>query len=384
MKYDFLVLGADGMQGVIVVRDLLERGYSVYATDISRSRIETILKKYVDIVFRFLDVRDREATTNAILKSGADVVVNCAEGDWNLDVYQACLETQVHCIDLGSRLNVTKDQLKLDAKFRKIRRTAITGCGSVPGIGNVMLRYAVKKFDTLESVDVGFAWNSNIKKFVVPFSIESVLEEYTLPAPYVINGHWRRRMPIEAAATRSHRTIGEQRAILVDHPETYTFLKYFKPKGLKNIRFYAGFPPHSEQTIKMLIGLGFSSSEPVKIGSVEVKPSEFLTQFLKRHKSPRGYREWENLWVEVTGRKDRKRKKIQMECLVNTMKGWESAGCNIDTGLPASIIAQMVKKHIIKKYGSFAPEAIIPEQRFFRALQRRKMVFYENGKRVHF
>ena len=72
-----------------------------------------------------------------------------------------------------------------------------------------------------------------------------------------------------------------------------------------------------------------------------------------------------------------------MECIVPTLKGWEDAGCNIDTGMPASIMAQMVKNNVITERGSFAPEAIIPHQIFFQELKKRKMNVYENGKIIN-
>ncbi len=72
-----------------------------------------------------------------------------------------------------------------------------------------------------------------------------------------------------------------------------------------------------------------------------------------------------------------------MECIVPPLKGWEDAGCNIDTGMPASIIAQMIFKGIINKPGSYAPEDIVPIEPFFRELRKRKMLVYENGKVIN-
>jgi saccharopine dehydrogenase-like NADP-dependent oxidoreductase len=385
MKYDFLVLGADGMQGGIVVQDLLESGYSVFAADLYKDRIiGRFLKHYKkDLAFSFVDCRDPDLTENLILKAGAEVVVNCAEGDTDLPVYKACLQARAHVIDLGSHIGMTKKQLEMDGAFRRIKRTAITGCGSVPGVGNVMLRHAARKFDKIDTVEVGFAWDSNVKKFVVPFSMESILEEYTYPAPYVVGGRWRKKVPSDSAVTRYHRGVGHQRSFLADHAETYTFHHYFRKKGLKNIKFYAGFPDHSERIINALVELGFDDKRPVKVGKSDVVPAEFLSQLLKRLKQPRGYKEWENLWVEVTGRLGRKKRSVLMECIVPTLPGWEYAGCNVDTGMPASIIAQMIYEGDIRWYGSFAPEAVVPEKPFFKQLRKRKMAVYENGERIN-
>ena len=387
MKYDFVVLGADGMQGQIVTQDLLERGYTVFASDIYKSKITGILNKYGRgrSFFSLMDLRDIAATTKAILDSGADTVVNCADMYWNVNVYKAALAAQVHCVDLGSWIELTEEQLALDAQFKKIKRTAITGCGSVPGIGNVMLRYIAKKFDTLDSADVGFAWDSNKKKFVVPFSMKSILEEFTYNPRFIKNGQVAESQPLEISIDRNFRLIGHQKSFLVQHPELFTFFNYFKGQGLKNVRFFAGFPNHSLEKIYTLIELGFQSDKPVKIPELngEIAPFDLLNPVLKRLKSPPGYTESENLWLEVSGVKNSKPKTVLMECLVPPIKGWERHGCNIDTGFPAVIIAKMIKDGVIKQHGSFAPEAIVPEKYFFSELKKKGLEVYENGQLVN-
>ena len=72
-----------------------------------------------------------------------------------------------------------------------------------------------------------------------------------------------------------------------------------------------------------------------------------------------------------------------MECLVPPLKGWEEAGCNIDTGFPAVIIAKMIKDGIITERGSFAPEAVVPEKDFFEELAKKKLRVYENGRAIN-
>ena len=383
MKYDFAVLGADGMQGQIVTRDLLEQGYTVFASDLYQSKISNIFEKYGSgrSVFHWADLRDVAAATEAILKAGADTVVNCADMYWNVNVYKACLEAKTHCVDLGSWIELTRRQLKMDALFKKIKRTAITGCGSVPGIGNVMLRYAARKFDALISADVGFMWDSNQKKFVVPFSMKSILEEFTYNPRYIKDGEVVESKPLEISIEKDLRLIGRQKSFLVQHPELYTFFYYFKNQGLNNVRFFAGFPDHSLEKIYTLIELGFHSDKPVEIPELKGKiaPFDLLNPVFKRLKTPRGYTESENLWLEVSGVKNSQPQTILMECLVPPIKGWERHGCNIDTGFPAVIIAKMIKDGIINTPGSFAPEAIVPESEFFAELKKKGLTVYENG-----
>lgn len=382
MIFDFVVLGATGMQGRITTRDLLENGYSVFLCGRDRKRVEHFLNRYRKTAFQHIEATKISTIKKAIRSSKANVVINCMEGDWNYEVFKACTELGVNCIDLGSEIPATRKQFALNDDMKKKGIIGITGIGSVPGVGNVMLRYASEKFDRIREIDVGFAWDSNIKKFVVPFSIASVVEEFTDPAPVVENRHFKYKIPLKTVIKEYHKSIGRETEMFVRHPEQYTFLHYFEKKGLKNVKFYAGFPEHSFKMIVDLIKLGFANWNEIDYFGTKIVPIDFLTQMLKRLKMPKGYKEKENLWVRIKGKKNGKDKTILMECLVPTLKGWENAGCNIDTGMPASILAQMIKKGTITQKGCFSPEYGVPPHVFFKELKKRKMRVFENGRLV--
>lgn len=382
-KFDFAVLGASGMQGTIVARDLIEAGFCIALSDIYGEGSLELLKNFPGCgTYERVDVRDEKNLAKYLTRLGKPIVINCAEGDWNLGVYKAALKAGCHIIDLGSDIPVTVEQLGLDEEFRAKDLTAITGCGSTPGINNVMFRYAADKLGEIESAELGFVWDSNIKQYVNPFSIPSIIEEFTLPAPYVENGKWFRSDPMDTIERRKFRSIGEQKVFLVgNHAETYTFFLYYRKRGLKSVRFYAGFPEHSFRTIKIFIDTGFANPKPVEIGGSMTKPTEALAQVLRHLQAPQGYTERENLWVHVRkpGNED-PAPDIVMECIVDTLPNWEDAGCNIDTGLPASFIAQFIKSGLISERGSFEPGAVVPVKPFFEAIATRGMRIYENGK----
>ncbi len=383
MKYDFVVMGATGMQGRIVTRDLLENGHTVLLCGRDKKRVEHLLKKHKKTKFAFVDARNIEEITKIFKPSGAGILINCVEGDFNLNVLKACRAAGMHSIDLGSEIPLTKKQFALHDALKRKGLTHITGAGSVPGIGNVMLNHAAEKFDSLHSIEVGFAWNSNIKKFVVPFSMESIIEEFTEPATNIKDGKFTKIRPLDSLVLKKEPFVGKEERMYVRHPETYTFYHYFKHKGVKNVRFYAEFPPHSFDVIEKLIELGFANQKPIPIDGHMIRPIDMVTATLKDVKYPPGYTEKENLWVRIYGKKNGKRKTTLIECIVNTLPGWEDAGCNIDTGMPASIMGQMIKDKIITQRGSFAPEAIVPPAYFFKELKKRKMIVYENGKKIN-
>ncbi len=383
MGVDFVILGATGMQGKIAARDLLENDYSVLLCGRNEERLQHILKRYKKSSFAFVDLRDVAKTTAVLAKSGASIVLNCAEGDWNLNALNASIKAGCSCLDLGSEIWMTKKQLALDSVLHKKKLIHITGCGSVPGIGNVMLRYAARELDKVESIDVGFAWNSNIKKFVVPFSIQSIIEEFTDPAPEVLKKKFIKVRPLSTLRKVYNSAVGEEERLLVRHPETYTFFHYYKNKGVSTIKFFAEFPPHSFEKIKTMIELGMGSKKPIQFQGREIVPVQFLTEVLKGLPVPKGYTEKEDLWVDVIGSKAGKQKVNRMHCIVPTLPGWEDAGCNIDTGMTVSIMAQMILREEITQKGSFAPEGVVPPEPFFAELAKRKMIVYENKKRIN-
>lgn len=380
MKYDFLVIGSSGMQGRIASRDLLESGHKVYCADLYKDGSQKNLDQFPGTPFSFVDLRLKESLKDLLESVDAPVVVNCAEGDWNDVVYAACLDAKKHVIDLGSDIEMTKRQFAMNADFKKAGLVAITGCGSTPGINNIMMKYASQFFEEIDTIELGFAWDSNIKKFYVPFSMPSIIEELTVPAPIMENGEWMEKNPPDTEVIREFREIGSQKSYLVTHPETYTFSVDYAHLKPKNIRFYGGFPDHSLEMIQKLIELGFSDEETLEFEKISIRPVDAMTRILTRLPRPEGYTERENLWVEISGKNKAGDILIKrMECIVFTLPGWADAGCNIDTGLPVSIIAQMILDGRITARGSFAPDIAVPPGEFFKELKKKGMTVYEDG-----
>lgn len=382
MKYDFLVFGGTGNQGRICVRDLLELGYSVIIAGRDPSHIKHLLKNN-KINFVKLNLNDRKKIKETIIKYNPDVVINCAELIFNIPIMKACLETKKSCTDLGGLQYITSEQFKLHKNFAKNGITCITGCGSTPGILNVLSAHTIENFDSVERIELGFAWDSNIKKFVVPYSIQSIFDEFTQPPVSYDNGKFVKEKITRCLGKYKFREVGEQTVYCIVHSEVYTFAKYFKSKGLKEIHYMAGFPEHSIKVIQSLIELGFYSQKEIEIDGTKIKPLDFTIKTLKKLKIPKGYKETENLWVKIKGEKNNNKKTSEINCIVKTIKGWDQAGSNIGTGRTISIMSQMLRNGIIKKKGVFGPEAVIPHKEFIKELGKRKIYIYLDGKKIN-
>ena len=139
----------------------------------------------------FADVR--ETAELARLLRGCDVVVNCTQYNWNLDVMRAALAARVNYMDLGGLYHMTKKQFALDRDFRRIGRLAIAGMGGAPGITNVMARALAEPLDRVDAIRVYNA-GADEQKYDSPiaytFSIATILDELTTPPIAFENGRY--------------------------------------------------------------------------------------------------------------------------------------------------------------------------------------------------
>lgn len=382
MKYDFIVFGGTGQQGVLCVRDLIESGHSVMIAGRNKDAAVNLLKKK-KTGFIYVDLKDDNSIYNAIKESGAEVVVNCAELTFNVAIMKACLKAEKSVTDLGGLQYVTHEQFKLHEDFKSKGILNITGCGSTPGISNIMAAHAIEKFDSVDTIDLGFAWDSSKKEFVIPYSMHSIFDEFTQNPVVFMDGKFMKSNRVFCRGVYNFKEVGKQTTYCIVHSEVYTFARYFKKFGLKTVHYMGGFPEHAFKVIKMLMDCGFSSEEEIEVDGVKIKPVDFTDNILKKLVPPKGYSEYENIWVKISGKKDDVEKFSEVNCIVKTSKGWEDAGSNVDTGRTISVISQMLKEGLIYKTGVHGPEACIPHKHFFAELAKRKMFIYQDGKKIN-
>jgi saccharopine dehydrogenase-like NADP-dependent oxidoreductase len=387
MTYDFCILGADGQIGVLCTRYLLKSGYSVLTSDVYRDTIAKEIAEHPDhqASFRYCDHRYTTQIADTISAAGPGaVVINCADDFYNDNVFDACLLRHAHHIDFGCSLKDTRKRLRRNNEFNKAGLTAIIGCGSVPGIGGLMMQwlYFSEFLHDVERVETGFAWDSNRADFVPPFFLFVVMYELSQSPEIMVNGRIKRIKPLSDSFERDFPLVGKQRVYAIPHPEPWTHHHYF---GVKNVKFYAGFPKHSLDVILALIKVGLNRNKVIDMvsdsGYVEIHPCDFITAVCKQIKFPRCYKESEVLWVETWGKNDSPH--YLMECLVPPIKGYEQYGCNVDTAFPGCEIAIAVRNRGITVPGVYTTESVsVPHQIILAKMQELGFQFRLNGKRM--
>ena len=94
---------------------------------------------------------------------------------------------------------------------------------------------------------------------------------------------------------------------------------------------------------------------------------------------PRKIDQYEIIRVVVRGSKARKKKELRVDAHIHG----KDETIDKDTGVPPSIVAQMILKKKIQEKGVFPPDLVVPPELFFKELARRKIFIFLNNKRVN-
>ena len=362
-----VLLGAAGAMASVVLRDLLEFAPDVSVTLADRRPIETADPRVRSVT---VDVNDEAAT--ARLLEGHDVVLNCVTYYFNVSVMRAALAARVPYTDLGGLYHGSLKQFALDEEFRRAGVTAVLGMGSTPGITNVMAGSLARRFDTVEEmhVRVGCIDRSASGPLPVPYALDTVLDEFSLEPMVFRDGRAEAVPPMsgeEAIAFPS--PVGEARAFYTLHSEVAMLPRSFP--SLREASFKVAFEPEFTRKVRFLVELGFASREKLSSGS---SPRETLLALVARQPVAAGEpNDCDVLRVDALGRKDGRRVSARAEMIVEPHRKWKIGAGALDTGVPLSVVGQMLARKEIAEAGVLCPETAVPEAPFFRELERRGM-----------
>jgi len=374
------VLGA-GMMGRAVVHDLagVREVRQIAVADFDRGRAAQVAKKFGRGRARAVFADVRATTELAKLLHGSDVVVNCTQYNWNLDVMRAALAARVNYMDLGGLYHMTKKQFALDGDFRRIDRLAIAGMGGAPGITNVMARALAEPLDRVEAIRVYNA-GADEQKYDSPiaytFSIETILDEMTTPPIAFENGRYvEKPMLSDPEPGKFPRPIGNIVLRHSIHSELGTLAESFRKKGVREVFFKINYEPQLVNLVQNLVHTGFTSREPIAVNGTCVAPRSVLLELLRKRATTKSPRDVEALRVVVLGRRGRKRVASAMEIWAGHSTRPQLSAVARDTGFPAAIAAVMLGRGEIRGTGVQAPENVVPPQPFFGELKKRGFRF---------
>jgi saccharopine dehydrogenase-like NADP-dependent oxidoreductase len=367
-----------------------------------------------------LDAADPEALRRAF--DGAEVVCNCAVYALNLPVMEACADAGTHYLDLGGLFHTTRRQLALHDRFVAAGVTAVIGMGGSPGITNVLAALAARDLDGVSEVEVrlGVAdFAPSTAPVPVPYAIQTILDEFAVPAVTFRDG---RLVEVPAMSEQEEldfpAPVGRVRVGHTLHSEIATLPLHFADRGIRSVSFKVGFPADFMDKLTLLTALGLADTTPVELPSGTVVPRELLVHAITTTATTPGPEaapdDAEAIWVRVRGRRagpsgdpalaprdlpdqpghppgrDSRSTGAPLrgspdpsgrtppverlaELVVRPHPTWQAGSGQLDTGVPPSIVAQLLAAKVIDRPGVLAPEDAVPPEPFLAELATRNM-----------
>ena len=296
------VLGAGAMGSAAAVLLARHAEVELLVVDVDAARAARVAER-AGAQARALKADESVVT---VLKD-VSAVAACLPYRLNLEVMEAALAAGCHYADLGGLFHVTLKQWELHERFREAGLSAVMGIGSAPGITNVLARLGADALDSVASIDMvngAVDLSEGGGAFGVPYSAETILDEFTLPAMVFEDGELR-----EVAAGSGvvewafPEPIGTQPAMYTLHSEPATLPRTVP--GVRDVRWRLALPRAVHEGFAFLVEAGLASRDPVMTSSGPVVPRDVLAAVLNQLSAPDGEpADREVIDVRVAGTKE--------------------------------------------------------------------------------
>ncbi len=368
-----------GAQGSTIARRMDEQPNvsDIICADYDRSAAEELSKSLNKAKPLQLDASNVKKVIEAA--EGCDLVVNGLPLAYDLIVMEAALAVNASYMDMAGPMEdigfVESYQLifsEWHEKFKKKGLTAIVGCGSSPGLANIMVRESVDKLDACDTIGIYVFEGVWTEKFT-PFwwSPEVALSDMGFRTFRYENGKHVTDEPFSRPVMMKLRGI-DREVRMVDHehdePVTMGLLADNVLKGVNNVDFkYGGC---GVELSELLYNMGLLSKEPVTVKGTRIVPMDLVLKLCPpAPKYPEEIKaiiddgvvvEEGAFLVRVEGTKDNK--PISIDCYANApglVESFEKSGLSHETyltGQCGAVFVKMLVDDAFTEKGLFAPE----------------------------
>ncbi len=362
------------------VSEIICADYDLKATQ----ELENILEKAKAVQ---LDAKD----VNNVIKAaqGVDLIVNGLPLEYNMVIMEAALAVNASYMDMAGPMIEEIgfiESYKLifsewNDRFKEKGLTALVGCGSTPGLANVIAREAADKLDTCDKIGI-YAYDAVWANKFTPFwwSPEVAFGDMGYITFRCENGEIITGEPFSRPVMMKFRGIDRQ-VRMVDHehdePITMGLLADKVLKGVKNVEFKYGGP--SVELSEYLYKMGLLSMEPVDVNDARIVPMDLVLKLTPpAPKYPDEIKaiiaegmdmEEGAFLIRVEGKKDGKT--VRIDSYVNCpglAEAFEKAKLSHEsylTGQCASVFTKMLVNDVFAEKGLFSPEELKADARMY-------------------
>jgi saccharopine dehydrogenase (NAD+, L-lysine-forming) len=350
------LLGAGGTIAPAIVRDLAEseEAEELLLLDLSAERARAVGEAHGAGKASVRQIDARSGLAGAL--EGCDLLVNSASYRINLDAMDACLEAGCHYLDLGGLYWMTGRQLERHAEFERAGLLALLGMGSSPGKTNVMGVRALRALGApAQRVDTiaGGRDLSPPEGFSVPYSLQTILDELTLPPVAVREG---RALELESLSDGGRvdfpEPIGQAETIHTLHSEVRTFPESF---GCSESSFRLSLSPALLEKLRELRGASDEEIERLARSSPRASGNTVSVHM-----------------VEAEAEDGRT---VRVTATTTPMEEWGLGGSMVSTAAPAAAAVRLMARGTLSATGALPPERCVEPDDLFPELERRNCTF---------
>ena len=245
--------------------------------------------------------------------------------------------------------------------------------GGSPGVTNMLAVVGARELDTVRAIHVRLGSMDPSLSGIplpIPYSLEAILDEFTVMAMAYRDGRFVEVPPLEEAEEVPFPPpLGTRTAFTTLHSEVATLPVSFPT--VRDVTFKIAFEPRLIERFRVLSDIGLASTEPVQVGGQYVRPRDLLKALGGLLPQAAGTEDTECLRVVVEGEVGGSFRRVTAESVVRPDRSWGVGAGGLDTGVPPSIVAQMIAGGEVKGPGMFPPEKIIDPDLFFERLAER-------------
>ena len=317
---------------------------------------------------------------------GCDLIVNGLPLEYNLIIMEAALALNASYVDLAGPMEkigfVESYRLifsEWHQKFKENGLTALVGCGSSPGLANLIARESVDKLDRCDHIGI-YVYEGVWARRFTPFwwSPEVAFGDMAFKTFRFENGKIITGEPFSRPVMMNLRGI-DRKVYMVDHehdePVTMGLLADKVLKGVKNVEFKYGGP--QVELSESLYKMGLLSSEPLAVNGAKVAPLDLVLKLCPpAPKFPDEIKaildeglllEEGAFLVRVDG--DKAQQPVRIDCYVNSpglVEAFKRSGLSHEaylTGQSAAVFVKMLVDDAFAEKGLFVPEQLPADAR---------------------
>lgn len=369
-KKTITILGA-GLVGKAIAEDL-NQDYQIIVCDKDSGRLTSL--KDQGIRTCQTDLSDYSSLIQSM--KGADLVVGALPGFMGLKTIQAAIECGKDMVDISF---LPEDPSGLDPAAREKNLSIIYDCGVAPGMGNIILAAHAR---TMEVTDyrcyVGglpfvreWPW-----QYKAVFSPIDVIEEYTRPARFIVNGD----MVVKEA-------LSDPELI---HVEQIGTLEAFNSDGLRSLMKSFKIPNMIEKTLRyqgcieylrVLREAGFFSYEEVEAGGKRIRPIDLTASLLfPQWQLKPGEEDFTVMKIIISGHEHGKPLSYEYTLFDHFDKSTQTTSMARTTGYTCTAAVNLMMQGKFQEKGVFPPEQLGMDAKSFNFIidyLKKRGVHYE-------